>query len=172
MLKSDKTGIHAWKNVEFGNLIPGKFFFWRENVSFRWIFWSFLSNKSKIRKIIPIFDEICVHVPGTFSIVSSFAGIDPICQLIELLIRSCFDYYLFRFDCRCLISFFLQSLCFTHLFLIWKFHVPDSTFTFGLSFDPRSICFLITLCIQQQKIIMSLLQFGISPAATRNNLVL
>ena len=39
------------KNAEFGNLIPGKFCFWREifailrgNLSFRWIFWYFSSK--------------------------------------------------------------------------------------------------------------------------------
>ena len=44
------VGMHG-KNAEFGNLIPGKFCFWREifailkvNLSFRWIFWSFSSK--------------------------------------------------------------------------------------------------------------------------------
>ena len=43
------------EKVEFGNLIPGKICFWREifatlrgNVSFRWIFQSFLTKKEII----------------------------------------------------------------------------------------------------------------------------
>ena len=64
--------LHACKkNVEFGNLIPGKICFWREifailreNLSFRWIFRSFSYNKSH-------FDNIFDHMPGKFCIFSS-----------------------------------------------------------------------------------------------------
>ena len=70
------------KNVEFGNLIPGKFCFWREilailrdNVSFRWIFCSFFyRNLWKIH----IFDNIFRHILGRFFIFPAWVVIDAI----------------------------------------------------------------------------------------------
>ena len=74
----ESPGRH-WKNVEFEYLIPGKCCFRREilailrdNLSLRWIFLSFsFKYFSKFVKNSHIFDEICEHIPGKFSIISS-----------------------------------------------------------------------------------------------------
>ena len=39
----DYISMHG-QNVQFGTLIPGKFGFWRGNLSFRWIYLSFSYN--------------------------------------------------------------------------------------------------------------------------------